>query len=83
MQLAQLLQSKDTDAASKMLTAEPSLAWIRDDESGGYPLHIAVWHVRTCVLLLEPPSYILCIKILAVHAHTGTVQAYSQLQGHP
>lgn len=62
MQLAQLLQNKDTDAASKMLSAEPSLAWIRDDESGGYPLHIAVWHVRKITLLLEHMSHILQIK---------------------
>lgn len=45
MQLAQLLQGRDTDAALNLLSAEPSLAWIRDDDSGGYPLHIAVWHV--------------------------------------
>ena len=57
MQLAQLLQSKDTDVALKILSAEPSLAWIRDDESGGYPLHIAVWHVRTILLLLKCPSF--------------------------
>ncbi|KAL3141315.1 hypothetical protein ABBQ32_004903 [Trebouxia sp. C0010 RCD-2024] len=44
MQLAQLLQGRDTDAALNLLSAEPSLAWIRDDDSGGYPLHIAVWH---------------------------------------
>ena len=45
MQLAQLLQSRDTDAALGLLAADPLLAWVRDDESGGYPLHIAVWHV--------------------------------------
>lgn len=45
MQLAQFLQSKDTEAALGLLTAEPALAWVRDDQSGGYPLHLAVWHV--------------------------------------
>ncbi len=45
-QLAQLLQNRSTDAALDMLSAEPSLAWAQDDDSGGYPLHIAVWHVR-------------------------------------
>ena len=63
MQLAQLLQNKDTEAASKMLSAESSLAWIRDDESGGYPLHIAVWHVRTIILLLQHMSHVLQVKI--------------------
>lgn len=47
MQLAQLLQNRDTDAALHLLAVDPSLAWVRDDESGGYPLHIAVWHVST------------------------------------
>ena len=65
MQLARLLQSKDTNAALKMLLAEPVLAWIRDDESGGYPLHIAVWHVRTIPMLLAclpyTPAYKTCI----------------------
>lgn len=32
MQLAQLLQSKHTDTALEMLSAEPLLAWVRDDE---------------------------------------------------
>ena len=62
MQLAQLLHSKDIDTASEMLSAKPSLAWIRDDESGGYPLHIAVWHVRTFPLLLDCPSHLMHVK---------------------
>ena len=44
--LAELLQSRNVDAALDMLTSNPSLAWVRDDDSGGFPLHIAVWHVR-------------------------------------
>ena len=43
--MAGLLQSHETDEAVQMLKAEPELAWVRDDDSGGYPLHIAVWHV--------------------------------------
>ena len=35
-----------------MLSAEPSLAWVRDDKSGGYPLHIAVWHVSLAASLV-------------------------------
>ena len=83
MQLAQLLQSKATDAAAKTLSAEPSLAWVRDDESGGYPLHIAVWHVRAAPLLLDCLSHLMHTKFHqgAVCALTGTVQAYSRSQG--
>lgn len=31
--------------AAALLEEEPALAWIRDDETGGYPVHIACWKV--------------------------------------
>ena len=43
--LGQLLQNRRADAALELLSAQPALVWVRDDESGGYPLHLAVWHV--------------------------------------
>lgn len=43
--LGQLLQDRRADAALELLSAQPALVWVRDDKSGGYPLHIAVWHV--------------------------------------
>ena len=70
MQLAHLLQSRETDAAVSMLSTEPSLAWIRDDDSGGYPLHIAVWHVRTHVVIKNVQSLAPCMPATYVHIHT-------------
>lgn len=42
--LSQLLQNRRADAALELLSAQPALVWVRDEDSGGYPLHIAVWH---------------------------------------
>ena len=44
-QLVECLQNKDAAGAQKLLSSDKSLAWTRDDDSGGYPLHIAVYHV--------------------------------------
>lgn len=79
LQLAQLLQSKHTDAALEMLSAEPSLAWIRDDESGGYPLHIAVWHVRRTTLLMECLCHIPAhhLSLCALRSYTVLVETYT------
>lgn len=77
MQLAQLLHNKRTDAALQMLSAEPLLAWIRDDESGGYPLHIAVWHVRRITLLLEccDSSVFSLYGTACSHEHSATMNS--------
>lgn len=60
-----------------MLSAEPSLSWVRDDESGGYPLHIAVWHVSLAASLvlsalpcLLPVAHLSCLHIFLL-AMTG------------
>lgn len=52
-QLAQCLQNKNAAGAQKLLSSDKSLIWSRDDDSGGYPLHIAVYHV-SCNALSKP-----------------------------
>ena len=39
-----------------MLEREPSMAWMRDVDTGAYPLHIAVWQVTLLLLLPSPKS---------------------------
>ena len=41
-----LLMQDDEERAISILNTERSLAWVRDDTSGAYPLHIAAWRVR-------------------------------------
>ncbi|DBA69796.1 TPA: hypothetical protein ACH3X2_012518 [Trebouxia sp. C0005] len=56
--LGQLLQDRRADAALELLSAQPALVWVRDDKSGGYPLHIAVWHNLASVVthILSTPN---------------------------
>ncbi|KAA6424465.1 MAG: hypothetical protein FRX49_05677 [Trebouxia sp. A1-2] len=56
--LGQLLQDRRDDAALELLSAQPALVWVRDDKSGGYPLHIAVWHNLASVVthILSTPN---------------------------
>lgn len=45
--LCEALQQKDESGALALLVAAPSgtrLSWVRDQESGGYPAHIAAFH---------------------------------------
>lgn len=46
-ELMRKLQARDSKGGLELLQATPSLAWVRDDVSGGYPLHIAAYHVRS------------------------------------
>jgi hypothetical protein len=32
------------------MRADGSLAWVRDDANGGYPLHVAAWYGRAQVV---------------------------------
>ena len=41
----ELMQGGSGRQAAALLKEEPALAWIRDDETGGYPVHIACWKV--------------------------------------
>lgn len=41
----------DQEGAIDLLQADRSLAWVRDDVSNAYPLHIAAWRVRSVLLL--------------------------------
>ena len=41
----------DEEGAVSLLNAEHCLAWVRDDRSAAYPLHIAAWRVRL------PPAF--------------------------
>ncbi len=41
------LQARDWQAGLELLQGNPQLAWVRDDVSGGYPLHMAAYHVST------------------------------------
>lgn len=43
--LVDLLQEGDEGAALALLEEDKTLAWIRDNETGGYPIHIACWKV--------------------------------------
>lgn len=43
--LIDLLQEGEEGAALALLEEDKTLAWIRDDETGGYPIHIACWKV--------------------------------------
>lgn len=43
--LVDLLQEGAGRQAAALLEEERALAWIRDDESGGFPIHIACWKV--------------------------------------
>ena len=51
-QLTESLQHKDAAGAQELLSSDKSLIWTRDDDSGGYPLHIAVYHV-SCHALFQ------------------------------
>lgn len=41
--LVRHLQARESAAAIEMLEKDASLAWVRDDECGGYPLHVAAY----------------------------------------
>lgn len=41
--LVRHLQSRESETAIEMLERDASLAWVRDDECGGYPLHVAAY----------------------------------------
>ena len=46
-----MLMKDDQEGAIDQLQAERSLAWVRDDVSNAYPLHIAAWRVRFVLTL--------------------------------
>ena len=66
--LTDKLNNKDGEGALTMLEREESLAWIRDDLSGGYPLHIAAWQVRglSCKCLQSAPCGCACTGVVII-----------------
>lgn len=42
--VAGLLKSGRPSEALELLVEQPELAWVKDGESGGYPIHLAAWH---------------------------------------
>ncbi|PRW59890.1 DNA-binding SMUBP-2 [Chlorella sorokiniana] len=46
-----LLKAGQPSQALELLADDPKLAWVKDAESGGYPLHIAAWHGYESVAL--------------------------------
>jgi len=40
------LRSGAAEDAAALLDAEPRLAWVRDADSGGFAIHLAVWQAR-------------------------------------
>ena len=59
--MVEKIQRKDGEGAIAMLEREPSMAWMRDVDTGAYPLHIAVWQVNL-LLLLPSPKSISCLS---------------------
>lgn len=45
-QVNSLLRNGKPSEALSLLAEDPRLAWVKDGESGGYPIHIAAWKVR-------------------------------------
>lgn len=43
--VSQLLRQGEPAEALQMLFDNPKLAWQKDEFSGGYPIHVAAWHV--------------------------------------
>jgi len=40
------LRAGASEDAAALLDAEPRLAWVRDADSGGFAIHLAVWQAR-------------------------------------
>lgn len=40
-----LLKGGQPSEALSLLSEEPRLAWLKDTETGGYPIHLAAWKV--------------------------------------
>lgn len=53
------LHRQDQDAALEVVASMPKVAWIQDEKSGGYAIHIACWKVSKFLLLttLVIPAY--------------------------
>ena len=54
--MVEKIQRKDGEGAITMLNREPSMAWMRDVDTGAYPLHIAVWQVVSLIALTHPST---------------------------
>ncbi len=40
------LNEGDAEEAAELIGAEPRLAWVRDGNNGGFPIHVAIWQAR-------------------------------------
>eukprot|EP00878_Enallax_costatus_P024638 GHUV01026312.1.p1 GENE.GHUV01026312.1~~GHUV01026312.1.p1 ORF type:complete len:242 (+),score=82.78 GHUV01026312.1:1179-1904(+) len=82
--LCEALQQRDESTALALLAAAPpgtKLSWVRDQESGGYPTHIAAFHGLGNVLkqLVARDG----VEILQQHdARRSTPVTLAQQQGH-
>lgn len=41
----ELLRGGSPTEALELLSVDPKLAWVKDSQTGGYPVHIAAWKV--------------------------------------
>ena len=67
--LVQRIQKGDSEGAITLLEREGSLAWVRDDDTGGYPLHVAAWKVNPiCDLKALSTMAHLCLRCMKHHS---------------